>query len=64
MITGLLLICIFETNVCSVNVSRTFYSTIQRCEERTQEIKDDLNSREGLGFYVVDTKCVGWGEKV
>lgn len=64
MITGLLLICVLETNECSVNVSRTFYSTIERCEVRTQELKDELNSREGLEFYVVDTKCVGWGEKI
>ena len=64
MFTGLLLICLLGTTECRVETSPTFFDTLEQCEDVSMAIYKRINMEGDNSFYVLDTACVGWGEKL
>lgn len=63
MISGLLLICIFGTTECHVDVGKTFFDSLRTCETRSRELMEMNNSNPLRSFDIVRYKCVDWEDK-
>ena len=60
MISALLLICVFGTSECHVDVGKTFFTSQATCERRSIELIE-LNQKNPLrSFDILDYRCVDW----